>query len=117
MGCSSSKDKNDSQGPMTNRYNEANYSNLAANVNNGNFSAPQNGNQPRRSVPAPRNQRNGNLGASQTGNRADSDNCFPELVKFRLDESEVLLTRKVSSGAFGVVWLGHYHGQPWLLSA
>ncbi|KAG3205108.1 hypothetical protein PC128_g1589 [Phytophthora cactorum] len=112
MGCSSSKPKNDPHGPATGRYNDANYSNLAANVNNGNFAAPQNGNQPRRSVPAPRNQRNGNLGASQAGNRADSNNCFPELVKFRLDESEVLLTRKVSSGAFGVVWLGHYHGQP-----
>ncbi|DAZ96185.1 TPA: hypothetical protein N0F65_012375 [Lagenidium giganteum] len=40
------------------------------------------------------------------------DHIFPELVRFRLDESEVLLTRKVSTGAFGVVWLGHYHGQP-----
>lgn len=44
--------------------------------------------------------------------KANTDNCFPELVQFRLDETEVLLTRKVSSGAFGVVWLGHYHGQP-----
>ncbi|TYZ56899.1 hypothetical protein PybrP1_003624 [[Pythium] brassicae (nom. inval.)] len=43
---------------------------------------------------------------------ANTDNCFPELLAFRLDETEVLLTRKVSSGAFGVVWLGHYHGQP-----
>jgi serine/threonine protein kinase len=44
--------------------------------------------------------------------RKDTDHFFPELVPFRLDESEVLLTRKISSGAFGVVWLGHYHGQP-----
>ncbi|KAF1316731.1 Tkl protein kinase, partial [Globisporangium splendens] len=44
--------------------------------------------------------------------KPNTDNCFPELVSFRLDETEVLLTRKVSSGAFGVVWLGHYHGQP-----
>lgn len=41
-----------------------------------------------------------------------SDNVFPELIDYRLDESEVLLTRKISTGAFGVVWLGHYHGQP-----
>ncbi|KAG1689779.1 hypothetical protein DVH05_001984 [Phytophthora capsici] len=53
-----------------------------------------------------------NGGAKVNINQADSDNCFPELVKFRIDKSEVLLTRKVSSGAFGVVWLGHYHGQP-----
>jgi serine/threonine protein kinase len=44
--------------------------------------------------------------------KPSTDNCFPELASFRLDETEVLLTRKVSSGAFGVVWLGHYHGQP-----
>ncbi|CEG36413.1 tkl protein kinase [Plasmopara halstedii] len=112
MGCTSSKSKNDAHGPMTGRSNEANYSNLAVNINNGNFSASQNVNQPRRSMPASRNQRNGSLGSTQAVNRIDSENCFPELVKFRLDESEVLLTRKVSSGAFGVVWLGHYHGQP-----
>ncbi|KAG1689780.1 hypothetical protein DVH05_001985 [Phytophthora capsici] len=112
MGCTNSKHHQDTR-PQTGRYEEPNYSNLTANVNNGNFGANQNGNQPRRPAPAPRNPRNGNMGGSQVnGNRADSDNCFPELVKFRLDESEVLLTRKVSSGAFGVVWLGHYHGQP-----
>lgn len=44
--------------------------------------------------------------------KADSDHCFPSLNPYRLDESEVLLTRKVATGAFGVVWLGHYHGQP-----
>ncbi|TMW57968.1 hypothetical protein Poli38472_013442 [Pythium oligandrum] len=43
---------------------------------------------------------------------ADTEHFFPGLVNYRLDESEVLLTRKVSTGAFGVVWLGHYHGQP-----
>lgn len=42
----------------------------------------------------------------------DVNSLFPELAPFRLDEAEVLLTRKISTGAFGVVWLGHYHGQP-----
>jgi serine/threonine protein kinase len=41
-----------------------------------------------------------------------NDGMFPELSEWRLDETEVLLTRKISTGAFGVVWLGHYHGQP-----
>ncbi|CAK4156184.1 unnamed protein product [Aphanomyces euteiches] len=41
-----------------------------------------------------------------------SDNYFPELLPYRLDHNEVLLTRAISRGAFGVVWLGHYHGQP-----
>lgn len=41
-----------------------------------------------------------------------NDNLFPELADVRLDETEVLLTRKISTGAFGVVWLGHFHGQP-----
>lgn len=50
---------------------------------------------------------------SHTGRQRDnSDNIFPNLVPHRLDESEVLLTRKVSTGAFGAVWLGHYRGQP-----
>ncbi|KAJ0402674.1 hypothetical protein ATCC90586_006188 [Pythium insidiosum] len=43
---------------------------------------------------------------------ASSGDIFPELEPFRLDETEVLLTRKIAAGAFGVVWLGHYHGQP-----
>ncbi|KAG7395525.1 hypothetical protein PHYBOEH_003665 [Phytophthora boehmeriae] len=111
MGCTSSKSKNYPQAPETGRYNEPNYTDLTRNVDNGGFSSHS---QPQRRAPAQQPQRNGraNLGASTAGSRADSDNCFPELVKFRLDESEVLLTRKVSSGAFGVVWLGHYHGQP-----
>lgn len=50
--------------------------------------------------------------ANGAGSHKDTNHFFPELVPFRLDESEVLLTRKISSGAFGVVWLGHYHGQP-----
>ncbi|KAF0683438.1 Aste57867_24563 [Aphanomyces stellatus] len=41
-----------------------------------------------------------------------SENYFPELMPFRIDHNEVLLTRAISRGAFGVVWLGHYHGQP-----
>ncbi|POM72194.1 Protein kinase, partial [Phytophthora palmivora] len=61
MGCSSSKARNDPRPPQTGRYEEPNYSNLAANVNNGDFSANHNGNMPRRSVPAPRNARNQNL--------------------------------------------------------
>ncbi|KAL4161156.1 hypothetical protein PRNP1_001711 [Phytophthora ramorum] len=116
MGCSSSKSKKYADGPQTGRYNEPNYSDLTTNVNNGGFSANYNGNgahQNRRPpAPALRNGGRKDLGASSAGSRTDSEICFPDLVKFRLDESEVLLTRKVSSGAFGVVWLGHYHGQP-----
>ncbi|OQS02639.1 kinase [Thraustotheca clavata] len=41
-----------------------------------------------------------------------SDTLFPELKQYRIDHNEVLLTRAISRGAFGVVWLGHYHGQP-----
>ncbi|RHY66747.1 hypothetical protein DYB38_008644 [Aphanomyces astaci] len=41
-----------------------------------------------------------------------TENYFPELMPFRIDHNEVLLTRAISRGAFGVVWLGHYHGQP-----
>ncbi|RLN25923.1 hypothetical protein BBJ28_00018989 [Nothophytophthora sp. Chile5] len=54
-----------------------------------------------------------NAGPAKTRvSKEASDKHFPHLVAFRLDENEVLLTRKLSSGAFGVVWLGHYHGQP-----
>ncbi|OQR95988.1 protein kinase [Achlya hypogyna] len=41
-----------------------------------------------------------------------TDSLFPELKQYRIDHNEVLLTRAISRGAFGVVWLGHYHGQP-----
>ncbi|GLD98296.1 hypothetical protein PINS_up006993 [Pythium insidiosum] len=41
-----------------------------------------------------------------------TDHLFPELVSTRIDHQEVLLTRKISAGAFGFVWLGHYQGQP-----
>ncbi|KAE8882627.1 hypothetical protein PF010_g18149 [Phytophthora fragariae] len=112
MGCMNSKPKNYPSPAQTGRANEPNYTDLSRNVANGGFSANHNGNAPaRRPQPAKRDPR-ANFGASSAGSHADSEKCFPDLVKFRLDESEVLLTRKVSSGAFGVVWLGHYHGQP-----
>ncbi|TMW57969.1 hypothetical protein Poli38472_013443 [Pythium oligandrum] len=38
------------------------------------------------------------------------DHCFPSLVSYRLDEQEVLLTRKLATSAFSIVWLAHYHG-------
>ncbi|CAH0522099.1 unnamed protein product [Peronospora belbahrii] len=111
MGCLNSKEpKKYPQASETGRYNEPNYADLTRNMDNGGFS----GHQPRRSSAqaALRNSRTKLVAFNAGGNRAASDTCFPELVKFRLDETEVLLTRKVSSGAFGVVWLGHYHGQP-----
>ncbi|KAG9406275.1 hypothetical protein AC1031_002602 [Aphanomyces cochlioides] len=37
---------------------------------------------------------------------------FPELVPFRIQANEVQLVRAISRGAYGVVWLGQYHGQP-----
>ncbi|KAF1780269.1 Protein kinase-like domain [Phytophthora cactorum] len=97
MGCSSSKPKNDRTAPRP----AATTSQLLE--PRGQCEQRQLRGAPKRQsaaslVPAPRNQRNGNLGASQAGNRADSNNCFPELVKFRLDESEVLLTRKYMDG-------------------
>ncbi|KAJ0402673.1 hypothetical protein ATCC90586_006187 [Pythium insidiosum] len=42
----------------------------------------------------------------------ETEHLFPELVSTRIDHNEVLLTRKISAGAFGFVWLGHYQGQP-----
>ncbi|RHY29908.1 hypothetical protein DYB32_008812, partial [Aphanomyces invadans] len=68
-------------------------------------------------VQATNTSRNLNSGATDTFRPiqapADpSENYFPELLPFRIDHNEVLLTRAISRGAFGVVWLGHYHGQP-----
>ncbi|EQC37102.1 TKL protein kinase [Saprolegnia diclina VS20] len=60
----------------------------------------------------------GGADKSGRGNQAPApvadptDNLFPELKQYRIDHNEVLLTRAISRGAFGVVWLGHYHGQP-----
>ncbi|RLN94355.1 hypothetical protein BBJ28_00016496 [Nothophytophthora sp. Chile5] len=115
MGCLSSKPTRYPTGPQTGRYNEPNYADLTRNVEDGGFANGNNhGNNYNNGPRAPPQrpiQRPHPIPPTSMG-KAASDQCFPELVKFRLDESEVLLTRKVSSGAFGVVWLGHYHGQP-----
>ncbi|KDO31577.1 TKL protein kinase [Saprolegnia parasitica CBS 223.65] len=66
----------------------------------------------------PRADKSGRGGADKSGRGGQApvadptDNLFPELQQYRIDHNEVLLTRAISRGAFGVVWLGHYHGQP-----
>ncbi|KAF0683436.1 Aste57867_24561 [Aphanomyces stellatus] len=58
-------------------------------------------------------RRPGALNAVEVVKAADpADSFFSELLPYRIQHSEVLLVRAVSRGAYGVVWLGQYHGQP-----
>ncbi|RLN98403.1 hypothetical protein BBJ28_00013020 [Nothophytophthora sp. Chile5] len=95
MGCSVSKSKQQRSSPRASRSDEPNYMDLAGSVDAGGIS-DQAAHPPRGPI------------------RVEStvDQSFPELEKFRLDKSQLQLTRKVSRGAFGIVYLGRYRGGP-----